>query len=156
MDFKSLWNSTAAEEKKTFGGDTLPEGTYITEVISCKLGPTKAGDKDMVSWNLKVIEGAQKNCHIFVNRSFSKTDQSDQNIKAIKAALEDFKQLGLPCTAEVIGKTMREVVGKNIEIKLVASNNGGQFQNFKRIVEKPVAAAASFGSEVFPESDIPF
>lgn len=134
MNFAEMWNTTAKEEKKSFSRDDLPEGIYIAEVISCKLGPTKAGDKDMVSWDLKVIEGTQKNNHIFVNRSFSKTDESEQNIKAINRALDDFKQLELACTSDVIGKTMRDIIGKKIEISL-KNGTSGQFQNFKRIVE---------------------
>lgn len=160
MNFKDLWNTAAAAEVKTFSNEDLPEGTYITEVISCKLGPTRAGDKDMVSWDLKVVEGEQKNSHIFVNRAFSKTDASEQNIKAVERALNDFKILELPCTDTTIGKTMKDIVGKRIEISL-KNGTSGQFKNFKRIVEEVKTVAnvqevSSFGTEVFPEEEIPF
>lgn len=148
MNFKDLWNATAKTEVKTFSRDDLPEGTYIAEVISCKLGPTKAGDKDMVSWDLKVTEGGQKNNHIFVNRSFSKTDESEANIKAIERALNDFKILGLPCEAEVLGNTMKNIVGKTIEISL-KNGTSGQFQNFKRIVE----VVPTVTPEIMPDNE---
>jgi len=151
MDFAAVWNKAAKAEKKQFGGDDLPEGTYIVEVMKCTLGPTKAGDKDMVSWDLKVIEGEQKNNHIFINRAFSKVDESEQNIKAIQRALNDFIDLGLNAEAPVLKKTIREVVGKNIEIKLVAGEKG-QFQNFKRIVE----VIPTFTGEIADEEEIPF
>jgi len=167
-NFKDMWNSMAKTEVKQFTIEDLPEGTYIAEVVSCKLGPTKAGDKDMVSWDLKVIEGAQKNNHIAVYRPFSKTEDSEQNIKAIDRALNDFKLLNLPCEAEVLGNSMKNVVGKNIEISLKNGTNG-QFKNFKRIVEDvpaapdvPVAKAATEPSAsatsafVFPDEEIPF
>ena len=35
--FADMWNNAAKQEKKQFGNDDLPDGTYITEVISCKL-----------------------------------------------------------------------------------------------------------------------
>lgn len=158
MNFKDLWNATAKTEVKQFTIEDLPEGIYIAEVVSCKLGPTKAGDKDMVSWDLKVTEGDQKNNHIVVYRSFSKTDPSEQNIKAIERALNDFKILGLPCEAEVLGQTMQKIMGKKIEISLKNGTNG-QFKNFKRIVEvAPVVSdqTPSFVAEIFPEEEKPF
>lgn len=148
MNFKDMWDTAAKAEKKTFSNEDLPEGNYITEVISCKLGQTKAGDKDMVSWELKVVEGEQKNNHIWVYRPFSKTDGSEQNIKAIERALNDFKQLDLPCEAEVLGNTMQGIVGKIIEIALKNGTNG-QFKNFKRIVE-------NWQSRTAESNDVPF
>lgn len=159
MNFKDLWNTAAKTEVKQFTIEDLPEGTYIAEVISCKLGPTKAGDKDMVSWDLKVTEGEQKNNHIAVYRSFSKTDPSEANVNAINRALNDFKILGLPCEAEILGQTMQKIVGKKIEISL-KNGTSGQFKNFKRIVEVvSVAAPAAPTTEVktaFPVDEIPF
>lgn len=151
MNFKDMWNTAAKTEVKVFSTDDLPEGPYITEVMSCKLGPTKKGDKDMVSWDLKVIEGEQKNNHIFVNRSFSKTDASEENIKAINRALDDFKILGLPCEAEVLGNSMKSIVGKNIEISL-KNGNSGQFKNFKRVVEVTPAVTP----EIVNPDEVPF
>lgn len=151
MNFADLWNKAAQAEKKQFGSDDLPDGTYITEVMSCKLGPTKAGTKDMVSWDLKVIEGEQKNNHIFVNRAFSKTDASEENLKAIQRALNDFIDLGLKADTASLAGTMRDIVGKNIEIKL-APGNSGQFKNFKRIVEKPSVITP----EVVNPDEVPF
>lgn len=151
MNFKDLWNAAAKTEVKQFTTEDLPEGTYIAEVISCKLGPTKKGDKDMVSWDLKVVEGDQKNSHIFVNRAFSKTDPSEENIKAIDRALNDFKLLGLPCEAEILGITMKNIIGKNIEISLKNGTNG-QFKNFKRIVEK----TPTITPEVINPDEVPF
>lgn len=151
MNFKDMWNAAAKTEVKVFSNEDLPEGSYIAEVISCKLGPTKKGDKDMVSWDLKVIEGNQKNNHIFVNRSFSKTENTEENMKAINRALDDFKILGLPCEAEVLGSSMKNIVGKTIEISL-KNGNSGQFKNFKRIVEKPVVITP----EVINPDEVPF
>lgn len=159
--FADMWNKAAKAGKKQFNNDDLPDGLYVTEVVSCKMGMTKDQTKDMVSWDLKVVEGEQKNNHIWVHRPFSKTDDSEQNEKAIQRALNDFIDLGLNAEAAVLKSTMIDIVGKHIEIKLVAGTNG-QFKNFKRIVE-PIPAtpignqgASSFGNDVFPEEEIPF
>ena len=153
MNFADMWNKAAGAEKKQFGNDDMPDGTYITEVISCKLGKTKDQSKDMVSWNLKVIQGEQKKNHIFVHRPFSKTDMSEQNEKAIQRALNDFIDLELSADTEQLAKTMRDVVGKNVEIKLVAGTNG-QFKNFKRIVDVlPVEVVPTVNAEVVSEED---
>jgi hypothetical protein len=155
MDFKDFWNKKANAETKTHSYEDLPEGNYITEVISCKMGKTKSGTKSMVSWDLKVIEGEQKNNHIFVNRPFywigaSESDiTSEQNDKAIDRMMDDFKLLGLKITADVLNETMLKMVGKTIEISLKNGTNG-QFQNFRRIVEpKPTS------SEQEPISAVP-
>jgi hypothetical protein len=150
MNFKDMWNTAAKADISAPSFEDLPEGTYIAEVLSCKLGPTKAGDKDMVSWDLKVVEGQYKNSHIFVYRPFSKTDESEQNVKAINRALDDFKILGLDCTAEALAKSMRDIVGKKIEISL-KNGNSGQFKNFKRIVEDVPTVNAEIISD-----DVPF
>ena len=135
--FKDMWNKAASEEVKVFQTEDLPEGTYFAEVVSCKMGKTKAGDKDMISWDLKLVEGEQKNKHIWQHRPFSTTDTSEANEKAIERAINDFKLLALPCGADVINQTMIDVVGKCIEVSIKNGTNG-QFKNFKRIVEAPV------------------
>lgn len=167
MDFKDFWNKRAKAEVKTFSNEDLPEGNYIAEVMSCKIGKTKSGNKTMVSWDLKVIEGEQKNNHIFVNRPFfwigsSESDiTSEENGKAIDRMMDDFKILGFTVTDDVLNKTMANMVGKTIEINLKNGTNG-QFKNFKRIVElksdpRPQSSnAESFGAMVFPEEEIPF
>lgn len=139
MNFADMWNKAATQEKKQFASDDLPEGTYYAEVVSCKLGPTRAGDKDMVSWDLRVAQGEMKNRRIFVNRAFSKTDESEQNVKAIERALNDFIQLDLKADSTSLKQTMIDVTGKTIEISLKKANTG-MFYNFRRIVDGAVDA----------------
>ena len=154
MNFADMWNKKAKEAKKVIGmPDELPEGTYNTEVLVCKFGETKAG-KSMVFWDLKVVDGPQKNNHIHVYRVFSKTEDSEENDKAIDRALDDFKDLELPCDQQSIGKSMTHVIGKVIEIKLVKGTNGN-FRNFKRIIEIVSAETTpeivpTFTAEVVP------
>lgn len=159
--FKDMWNTAAKEETKSFQGEDLPEGTYNAEVLDCKIKPTKAGDKHMTAWDLRVVDGTYKNRRIFVNRVFSQTDESEQNRKAIKRAVDDFKLLGLPCLPEEIEKSMKDAVGKIIELRIKNGNTPGtQFQNFLRIVEgavdapKPAAGAGAFPG--VPDDEIPF
>ena len=64
--FKDMWNTAAKEETKSFQGEDLPEGTYNAEVLDCKIKPTKAGDKHMTAWDLRVVDGTYKNRRIFV------------------------------------------------------------------------------------------
>lgn len=158
VSFKDMWGTAAKEETRSFSGEELPEGTYNAEVLDCKIKPTKAGDKHMTAWDLRVVDGAYKNRRIFVNRVFSQTDESEQNQKAIKRAVDDFKLLGLPCSTDEIKDTMLNVIGKIIELKIKNGNTPGtQFQNFLRIVETPVGngAAASSGG-VIPDEELPY
>lgn len=153
MEFKDLWNTAAKQEPKQFATEDLPEGTYICEVLSCKLTKTKAGDKDMIAWDMRVVQGEHKNSHIWLNRPFSKTDASEQNIKAIERATGDFVLLGLSADTVSLAKTMTDIVGKHIEISLKNGTNG-QFKNFKRIVDAPPADAAPAGTA--PDDEGPF
>jgi len=158
-NFADLWNKAATEPKKQFDND-LPDGTYTFEVVSCKLDKTKAQDKDMVIWGLRVVSGDHKGVNYWINRAFSKTDESDSNIKAVKRAIGDFIDLGLDANTAVLGKTMEDVVGKLIEVKLVPDKNGGQFKNFRRIVEgradTPAPAPKPGAFPGVPDSEIPF
>jgi len=134
--FKDMWNTAAKEETRAFQGEDLPEGTYTAEVLDCRFKPTKAGDKEMAAWDMRVVQGEYKNRRIFVNRVFSKTDESEQNQKAIKRAVDDFKLLGLPCSPEETPQSMIAVIGKIIELRIKnGTTPGTQFQNFLRIVE---------------------
>lgn len=165
MNFADMWDSVASEPKKVFENTPLPDGDYMTEVLSVTLGETKDKLKAMFKWDLKIIEGDRKNCHIFVNRPFSKTDDSEQNVKALGRALNDFKALDLPCDRTHLDGTMKGLVGKHIEINLKEDGRGpdaqgriNQWQNFRRIVEiAPTApsGADAFGTEVAGEK-VPF
>lgn len=154
--FRDLWDKAAGEEVKRGSFDPLPEGSYTAEVLSCKMGKTKAGDKDMISWDMKVVEGEQKNNHVWQHRPFSRTDESESNMKAIERATDDFKLLGLPCGTADLEKSMLGIVGKQIELSIKNSSTGnGQFINFKRIV--PAAAAAPVSAEPAAKDDgLPF
>ena len=137
MNFKDMWNVAAQQEKKQFVD--LPEGTYQGRVIKCafetrKKDPTKTN----LVWDLQITDGEYKGQHAFIYRSFSRTDTSEQNQKAINRVLNDFIQLDLPCDADVIDKTMAGVVGKIVEFKFAADNNGGMWKNINRIVHVPV------------------
>ena len=140
MNFAEMWDTAAGAEKKQFDTEDLPEGTYICEVLVCKMGRNKADTKDMISWDLRVVQGEQKNRHIWVHRPFSKED-TDENRKAIARALDDFKQLDLKADSKSIKQTMLDIVGKLIEISLKNGNNG-QFRNFRRVVEGRADAGA--------------
>lgn len=150
-----MWNKSAAQDKKQFGD--LPEGTYKAKVISCKFQPAKDGIKTNCAWDLQVIEGEQANNHIWVYRPFSKMDASEENQKALDRVLNDFVQLGVPATTDKIEKTMMDLVGKVIEIKLKSDGKDGQYKNFQRIITEPVAAAVQAAvSNTFPEEEAPF
>jgi hypothetical protein len=169
MNFAEMFDGIAKEPKKVFENTPLPEGDYVTEVLSVSLGETKDKLKAMFKWDLKIIEGDRRNCHIFVNRPFSKTDDSEQNQKALARALNDFKILDLPCDSKNLDKTMKNLIGKHIEINLKddgrgpdANNRINQWQNFRRIVEPaPTEAvpevAASMGAVTnMPDEPLPF
>ena len=141
MNFKDMWNSAAQQEKKQF--TDLPAGTYKGRCLKCAFEPSKADpSKTNLVWDLQVIDGDQKNNHAFIYRSFSKTDPSEQNQKAINRVLNDFVQLDQPCDADVIGKTMESLVGKIIEFSYKPDNNNGMWKNLHRIVEAPVTIDA--------------
>lgn len=163
MNFAEMWDSAAGAEKKQFDTEDLPEGTYACEVLMCKMGRNKADTKDMISWDLRVVQGEQKNRHIWVHRPFSK-ETTEENQKAIARALDDFKQLDLKADSKSIKQTMLDIVGKLIEISLKNGTNG-QFRNFRRIVEgKADAAPAGTGTPPVgggafsgvPDDEIPF
>ena len=80
-----------------------------------------------------------KNQRIFVNRPFSRTDESELNQKAIERALNDFIQLDLKADTASLAQTMSDIVGKIIELSLKKANTG-MFYNFRRIVENAVDA----------------
>ena len=142
MDFKDMWNTAAKQEKKQFSD--LPAGTYKGRVIKCAFEPAK-GDplKTNLVWDLQIVDGEHKNSHAWIYRSFSKTDKSEQNQKAINRVLNDFVQLGLPCEADVVGKTMEDVVGKVIEFTFKPDGRDGMWKNLNRIVPEPVPSAAA-------------
>lgn len=158
MNFAEMWDTAAGTEKKQFDTEDLPEGTYTCEVLVCKMGRNKADTKDMISWDLRVVQGEQKNRHIWVHRPFSK-ETTEENQKAIARALDDFKQLDLKADSKSIKQTMLDIVGKLIEISLKNGTNG-QFRNFRRIVEgavdapKPAPGAGAFPG--VPDDEIPF
>ena len=141
MNFADMWDSVASEPKKVFENTPLPDGDYVCEVLQVKLDATKDGTKPMFKWDLKVIEGERRNCHIFVNRPFGRED-TEQNRKALGRALNDFKALDLPCDSKSLELTMKGIIGKHIEINLKEDGRGAdaqgrinQWQNFRRIVE---------------------
>lgn len=139
MNFKDMWDKAATQPKKQFDNVELPEGTYTAEIVSCKLGKTKDQSKDMITWDLRIVVGEHKNQRIFVNRPFSRTDESEQNQKAIERALNDFIQLDLKADTASLAQTMSDIVGKIIELSLKKANTG-MFYNFRRIVENAVDA----------------
>ena len=156
MNFAEMWDAAASAEKKQFDNEDLPEGTYVCEVLACKMGRNKADTKDMISWDLRVVQGEQKNRHIWVYRPFSK-ETTEENQKAIGRALDDFKQLDLKADSSSIRQTMIDIVGKLIEIKLTPDKSGGQYRNFRRIVEgksdkviPPAGLAANPGHDEIP------
>jgi len=165
MDFGSMWDRKAKEGKKVIGiPDELPEGLYEVKVLVCKFGETKTG-KSMVFWDLEVAVGQQKGNHIHVYRTFSKTEDTEENRKAIDSALDDFKQLGLDATRAAIARSMINLIGKVIEIKLVKGTNGN-FRNFKRIIDTPAALEVvltvdaeliqPFVTTMIPDEPLPF
>ena len=148
--FAELWNAAASEPKKSFENVVFPEGDYKAEIMSVKLGPTKLGDKDMFSWDLKVIDGEYSNNHMFVNRSFSKTDMSDQNKNALIRALDDFKALNMQCDTANLNNSMKSLIGKKIEVRIKnGTKEGTQFTNFLRLIQDKPAAPATSGAEQF-------
>lgn len=153
--FKDMWDKAASQEKKQFVSDDLPEGSYYAEVMACKYGPTKNNDKEMVSWDLRVVQGEFKNRRIFVNRAFSRTDESEQNQKAIERVLNDFIQLDLKADSASLKQTMSDIVGKTIELSLKKANTG-MFYNFRRIVEGAVDAPPSSGAAKSGNDEQPF
>ena len=157
MNFNEMFDSIANAPRKKFEATPLPEGDYIAEVISVVLGETKDKIKGMFKWNLKIIEGERKNSHIFINRSFSKTDDSEQNEKALNRALEDFKILGLPCDRKNLENTMRILVGKHVQVNVKdsSSGNGNQWYNLRCMLEPSPDDATSFGT-VVPDENVPF
>lgn len=164
MNFADMFDSIAKEPKTVFENTPLPDGDYVTEVVSVSLGQTKDKAKAMFKWDLKIAEGDRKNCHIFVNRPFGRED-TEQNRKALTRALNDFKILDLPCDSQILDNTMKNLIGKYIEINLKEDGRGpdqqgriNQWQNFRRIVDKPLPApntAESFGQSM-PDENVPF
>jgi hypothetical protein len=147
MSVKDFWNEEAGVEKKVFAGD-LPDGKYVATVLKCEFGKTKDGTKDKTHWDLQVTEGPHARSHIWVDRGFSKTDESEENKKAIQRMLDDFKQLDLPCGTATIAASMDSIIGKTVLIELKMGNTS-QFKNFR-------GYPATGGPVMPPVSESPF
>lgn len=121
-----MWDESKGKETKF---SSLADGTYQVEVETCGYGKTKA-ELPKIEWQLKVIEGDQKNSKHWVHRVL---DTNKPN--SIAQAKQDFLDLDLDATSANVTKSMEFIIGKTIEIQLKTSDQGNQFTNFKRIIE---------------------
>ncbi len=134
---KDFFNSEAEKPLVNFVKDLNP-GEYTAKVTKCAYGTTANGE-NKVEWNLLLLDGNEKGSYVGIHCKFSITEDTDENKKNIRKMQNYFKSLQLPCNSDKIAESMAYIVGKTINMKVVAGSTGGTFYNFKEIIENPTS-----------------